>query len=42
MIWVPDATGRFRERPHYEPDELDVDCEATIEDVLLKLHGRID
>jgi hypothetical protein len=42
MIWVPDATGRFRERPHYQPDELDVDCEATIEDVLLKRHGRID
>jgi hypothetical protein len=41
MIWVPDATGRFPSRPHYEPDELDVECEAIIEGVLRTRHGTV-
>jgi len=42
MIWVPDETRRFRERPHYEPNELDVDCEAAVEDALLKRRGKVE
>lgn len=42
MIWVPDATGRFKERPHYEPAELDVECEAAIEEVLMKRRGKVE
>jgi len=30
MLLVRDRTGRFRERPHYEPRELDAECEAII------------
>ncbi|TAM80970.1 MAG: ImmA/IrrE family metallo-endopeptidase [Acidobacteria bacterium] len=41
MIWVRDITGRFAERPHYEPEELDNDCEAIVEDVLLRRHGEV-
>jgi hypothetical protein len=25
--YVPDRTGRFSQRPHYEPKELDRECE---------------
>lgn len=42
MIWVPDTTGRFKERPHYEPEELDVECEAAVEDALLKRRGKVE
>jgi len=41
MKWVPDATGRFSERPHYEPHELDSECEAMVESFLLNRHGEI-
>ena len=27
---VPDRTGRFRERPHYDARDLDVECEGII------------
>jgi len=30
LKYVPDKTGRFRERPHYNPAELDEECEAII------------
>lgn len=30
MRMVPDRTGRFRERPHYDARDLDVECEAII------------
>ncbi|MBN2238504.1 MAG: hypothetical protein JW712_01915 [Dehalococcoidales bacterium] len=30
MKWVPDSTGRFRYRPYYERDELDIECERTV------------
>src|SRR5690242_20620387 len=42
MIWVPDNTGRFPKRPHYEPEELDAECESIIEDVLRKRHGKVE
>ncbi len=37
--YVPDRTGRFFERPHYEPKELDSLCERMIGD-FYKKHGR--
>jgi hypothetical protein len=30
MRWVPDRTGRFAQRPHWTPDELDAQCESTL------------
>ena len=30
MKWVRDNSGRFRERPHYHPDELEQLCEDTM------------
>lgn len=36
---VPDRTGRFPERPHYRPEELDKECERIITHFLRQLHG---
>lgn len=41
MIWVKDRTGRFPKRPHYERDELDVECERTVDHFLQGRHGSI-
>ena len=41
MIWVKDRTGRFPKRPHYERDELDVECERTVDHFLRGRHGSI-
>ncbi len=41
MIWVTDTTGRFPRRPHFEPQELDGECEKIIEEVLQSRHGKI-
>lgn len=32
MKWVRDLTGRFAERPHYLPEELDAECERILGD----------
>ena len=42
MKWVKDRSGRFPERPHYEPGELDETCDAIISDFLRRRHGRVD
>lgn len=42
MKSVPDTTGRFRERPHYEPAELDRECESQITRFLRGLHGKVE
>jgi hypothetical protein len=42
MKWVPDKTGRFGRRPHYQPEELDVDCEQVIAAFLMKKYGKIE
>lgn len=34
MKYIPDRTGRFRERPHYQPAELDDACERIITDFM--------
>lgn len=39
---VPDRTGRFPERPHYRPEELDEECEQIITQFLRDLHTKAD
>src|SRR5712692_3444005 len=41
MKYVKDNTGRFRERPHYEPIELDRECEAIICTFLKQRFGEL-
>lgn len=40
MKYVPDRTGRFAKRPHYEAAELDRECERIISDFLRKKYGE--
>lgn len=42
MKWVPDKTGRFAQRPHYLPEELDAECERIIEAFLKKKYGKVE
>lgn len=42
MKWVKDNTGRFPRRPHYLPEELDLECEATITTFLKQRHSRVE
>lgn len=39
---IPDRTGRFPERPHYRPEELDRECEQIITQFLRDLHEKTD
>jgi len=39
--YVKDNTGRFTERPHYEPAELDLEFEKVICSYLKEKHGRV-
>lgn len=39
---VRDTTGRFSQRPHYEPQELDRECEQIITKFLKDKHGKVD
>jgi hypothetical protein len=41
MIWVKDKTGRFARRPHYDPEELDAECETMIAEFLRVRHGTV-
>lgn len=41
MKYVRDNTGRFSERPHYEPHEIDGECERIITEFLRRANGRI-
>jgi hypothetical protein len=41
MKWVPDKTGRFAQRPHYLPEELDAECERAIVSFLNKKYGKV-
>lgn len=38
---VPDRTGRFDQRPHYEPGELDRECDAIIRTFLSERYGEV-
>jgi len=42
MRYVRDQTGRFTERPHYEPKELDLLFERIVVDFLRSRHGKIE
>ena len=39
---VRDTTGRFALRPHYEPAELDQECERVLFAFLQERHGTIE
>ena len=39
--YVSDRTGRFSQRPHYEPKELDRECESIITAFLKERHGSV-
>jgi hypothetical protein len=41
MIMIPDRTGRFPERPHYNIDELEADSENLITDFLMRRYGQL-
>ncbi|MDB6019626.1 MAG: hypothetical protein JWR19_4115 [Pedosphaera sp.] len=41
MQYVTDKTGRFVRRPHYEPGELDDECERIIGEFLQQKYGRV-
>ena len=38
--YVRDSTGRFSERPHYEPKELDRECENIVGKFLTRKYGK--
>lgn len=40
--WIPDRTGRFLERPHYEPREIDNECESIVIQLLSKVRRCVD
>lgn len=42
MKWVTDRTGRFVKRPHYDPTELDQECERIICKFLLQKHKKVE
>ena len=42
MRWVTDRTGRFARRPHYDPTEIDQECERILCDFLLKTHKKVE
>lgn len=41
MLWVTDKTGRFPQRPHYKPEELDFECQEIINRFLRQKHGKV-
>lgn len=41
MKWLPDLTGRFAQRPYYEDDELDRECEGIVSAFLRRKHGTV-
>src|SRR5690242_17696466 len=42
VTYVSDRTGRFPQRPHYKPAELDRECESIINAFLKDLHGKVE
>ena len=42
MKWVPDKTGRFPRRPHYQPDAIDAQCERLVQKFLMKKYGKVE
>lgn len=42
MKWVKDKTGRFSQRPHYLPDEMDDECERAVREFLTTRYGKVE
>ncbi|MER8912743.1 ImmA/IrrE family metallo-endopeptidase [Mesorhizobium sp. M0761] len=40
--YVADKTGRFSQRPHFKPEELDRECESIIAAFLRDRHGKAE
>ena len=40
MKYVPDRTGRFSQRPHFEPEDLDRECESIVRRFLEENYGE--
>jgi len=40
MKMIPDRTGRFPERPYYEVEELEEECERIMESFLMSRYGQ--
>lgn len=40
--YVRDITGKFNQRPHYEPNELDNECERTVVSFLRDIYGKVE
>ena len=41
VTYVPDKMGRFSQRPHYKPAELDRECESIITKFLTDRYGKV-
>jgi hypothetical protein len=41
MKYVPDRTGKFKQRPHYEQAELDEECEQIVREFLIAKYGLV-
>jgi len=41
MKWVKDKSGRFSQRPHYLPGEIDDECERVVREFLTKRYGEV-
>lgn len=41
MRYVPDRTGRFSQRPHFKPEELDRECESIVAGFLNDRYGKV-
>lgn len=41
MKWIPDNTGRFSQRPYYEREELDFECENLVTTFFKNKYGRL-
>jgi hypothetical protein len=39
MKWVADQSGRFRQRPYYDRDELDFECERIVSGFMERKYG---
>ena len=42
VAWVPDHTRRFRRRPHFDPGEIDRECEALVAEFLRRHRGKVE
>jgi hypothetical protein len=39
---IRDSSGKFRQRPHYEQSELDMECEKIVCNFLRSIYGKIE